>query len=145
MQRVLEITNGLGVDAVFDGVGKDTFDNNFKLLKRKGTLVSLGNASGAVPPFSPLKLAEKNIKLLRPVVMNYMVTPEEGTHYSKLFFDVVGKGTVKINIFHEYPFTAEGVQKAQTDLPRGKSTGKLIIKIGDQPYENVDGNHVSLL
>lgn len=63
--------------------------------------------------------------------MNYMVTPEEGTHYSKLFFDVVGKGVLKINIFHEYPFSAEGVQQAQTALLRGKSTGKLIIKIGD--------------
>lgn len=148
VQRVLEITNGVGVEAVFDGVGKDTyvclsyvtggllisafrFDNNFKLLKRKGTLVSLGNASGPVPPFSLLKLTEKNVKLLRPIVMNYMVTPEEGTRYSKLFFDVVGKGTVKINIFHEYPFSAEGVRQAQTDLHRGKSTGKLIVKIKD--------------
>lgn len=42
------------------------FDNDFKLLRRKGTLVSVGNASGAVPPFPPLKLAEKNIRLLRP-------------------------------------------------------------------------------
>ena len=100
-------------------------------MKRKGTLVSFGNASGAVPPFSPLKLMEKNLKLLRPAVFNYMITPEEGTHYSKLFLDVVGKGIVKINIFHEYPFSAEGVQQAQTDLPRGKSTGKLIVKIGD--------------
>lgn len=107
------------------------FDNNFKLLKRKGTLVSLGNASGPVPPFSLLKLTEKNVKLLRPIVMNYMVTPEEGTRYSKLFFDVVGKGAVKINIFHEYPFSAEGVRQAQTDLHRGKSTGKLIVKIKD--------------
>jgi len=130
-QRVLEITNGVGVDAVFDGVGKDTFENNFKLLKRKGTFVSFGNASGPIPPFSPLKLMEKNIKFIRPAVFNYMATPEEGTHYSKLFFDAVSKGVVKINIFHEYPFTAEGVQQAQTDLPRGKSTGKLIIKIGD--------------
>lgn len=107
------------------------FDNNFKLLKRKGTFISFGNASGAVPPFSLFKLADKNIRLLRPTVMNYMVTPEEGTYYSKLFFDVVGKGIVKINIFHEYPFSAEGVQQAQTDLPRGKSTGKLIVKIGN--------------
>jgi len=107
------------------------FDNDFKLLKRKGTLISFGNASGAVPPFSLFKLADKNIRLLRPVVMNYMVTPEEGTHYSKLFFNVVSQGIVKINIFHEYPFTAEGTRQAQTDLPRGKSTGKLIIKIGD--------------
>ena len=107
------------------------FDNDFKLLKRKGTIVTFGNASGPVPPFSLFKLSEKNVKLLRPIQGNYMVTPEEGTHYSKLFFDIVGKGIVRINIFHEYPFTAEGVRQAQTDLARGKSTGKLIIRIGD--------------
>ena len=100
-------------------------------MKRKGTLVSFGNASGPVPPVPLFKLTEKNIKLLRPTVLSYMVTPEEGTHYSNLFFDVVGKGVVKINIFHEYPFTAEGVRQAQADLPRGKSTGKLIIRIGN--------------
>lgn len=85
VQRVLELTNGEGVDAVFDGVGKDTyvsdvcsssfaydrfrddrFDNNFKLIRRKGTIVSYGNASGPVPPFAPIKLVEKNLKLLRP-------------------------------------------------------------------------------
>jgi NADPH2:quinone reductase len=66
VKRVLELTNNEGVDAVFDGVGKDTFDNNFKLIKRKGTIVSVGNASGAVEPFSLPKLVEKNVKLLRP-------------------------------------------------------------------------------
>ena len=85
VKRVLELTNNEGVDAVFDGVGKDTyvlffylsrtrtqvsdfisFDNNLKLIKRKGTLVSVGNASGPVDPFSILRLAEKNVKLLRP-------------------------------------------------------------------------------
>jgi len=131
VKRVEELTNGVGVDAVFDGVGKDTFDNNFKFLKRKGTIVSFGNASGIIPPFPPHKLTEKNIKLLRPTMGNYLFTPEEGTHYSNLFFKVMRSGTVKINIFHEYPFTAEGVRQAQTDLPKGISTGKLIIKIGD--------------
>ena len=85
VKRVLELTNNEGVDAVFDGVGKDTcvfffyllglelevtdlisFDNNFKLIKRKGTIVSVGNASGAVEPFLISKLVEKNVKLLRP-------------------------------------------------------------------------------
>ena len=107
------------------------FDLDFKLLKRKGTLVSYGNASGFVPPFSLLALTEKNLKLVSPSMLNYLVTPEEGTHYSKLFFDALSKGIVKVNIFHEYPFTAEGVQQAQTALPSGKSTGKLIIKIGN--------------
>ena len=85
VKKVLELTNNEGVDAVFDGVGKDTcvfifcllrtrddisnpirFDNNFKLIKRKGTIVSVGNASGAVDPVLLTKLVEKNVKLLRP-------------------------------------------------------------------------------
>lgn len=48
------------------------FDNNFKMIKRKGTIVSVGNASGAVEPFSLLRLVEKNVKLLRPTsVLSY--------------------------------------------------------------------------
>jgi len=66
VKRVLELTNNEGVDAVFDGVGKDTFDNNFKLIKRKGTIVSVGNASGAVEPVLLTKLVEKNVTLLHP-------------------------------------------------------------------------------
>lgn len=42
------------------------FDNNFKLIRRKGTIVSVGNASGPVEPFAPIRLIEKNLKLLRP-------------------------------------------------------------------------------
>ena len=64
-------------------------------------------------------------------MLNYLVTPEEGTHYSRLFFDALSQGVVKINVFREYPFTAEGMQQAQTELVGGKSTGKLIVKIGD--------------
>lgn len=91
--RVLEITNGEGVECVFDGVGKDTygifplqitislhnevrFDNNFKLIKRKGTIVSVGNASGTVPPFSPLRLVEKNVALLRPTYASISSTSQ---------------------------------------------------------------------
>lgn len=47
---------------VFDGVGKDTFDSDFDLVRRKGTIVTCGNASGPVPPFAPLKLGPKNLK-----------------------------------------------------------------------------------
>lgn len=129
VKRVLELTNGVGVDAVFDGVGKDTFDNNFKLIKRKGTIVSVGNASGAVEPFSVLRLAEKNLRLLRPSLSNYVYTPEESAYYSHKLFELVAKGALKIAVFEEYPFTAEGVQKAQRDLTGGKTTGKLVVKI----------------
>ncbi|KAL0565498.1 NADPH:quinone reductase [Marasmius crinis-equi] len=131
VQRVLEITNGEGVHAVFDGVGKDTFDSNFKMLRRKGTLVSVGNASGAVPPFPPIKLIEKNLKLLRPTMTHYTVTPDEVHYYGNKSFELIGNGVLKINIYKEYPFTAEGVQQAQKDLVGGKTTGKLVVKVQD--------------
>ncbi|KAJ7724252.1 NAD-P-binding protein [Mycena metata] len=129
VQRVLELTNGEGVDAVFDGVGKDTFDNNFKLLKRKGTLVSVGNASGAVPPFAPIRLVEKNLKLLRPTVANYTLTAEELYHYTTELYSLVADGTLNIKVHKEYPFTAEGAIQAQKDLTGGHTTGKLLIKV----------------
>lgn len=129
VQRVLELTNGVGVDAVFDGVGKDTFDSNFKMLKRKGTLVSVGNASGAVPPMAPIRLVEKNLKLLRPTVGNYAQTPEELYYYTTELFDMIASGNLKIRVHKEYPFTAEGAKEAQKDLTGGKTTGKLLIKV----------------
>ncbi|TFK26679.1 NAD(P)-binding protein [Coprinopsis marcescibilis] len=129
VQRVLELTNGEGVDAIFDGVGKDTFDNNFKMIKRKGTIVSVGNASGPVEPFSILRLGAKNIKLLRPAMFNYIYTIEEAAHYGQELFGKVDSGELKINIFKEYPFTAEGAAQAHSDLVGGKSTGKLLIKV----------------
>lgn len=52
VSKVMEITGGNGVDAVFDGVGKDTFEDDLKVVKRKGTVVSFGNASGTVPPLA---------------------------------------------------------------------------------------------
>ncbi|KAJ3798570.1 hypothetical protein GGU11DRAFT_723061 [Lentinula aff. detonsa] len=129
VKRVLEITNGVGVDAVFDGVGKDTFESNFEMLRRKGTLVSVGNASGAVPPMSPLKLLPKNLKLCRPTMNHYIVTPDEAYFYGDKLFEMISAGVLKINIFKEYPFTQEGAQQAQKDLTGGKTTGKLLINV----------------
>lgn len=131
VKRVLEITGGVGVNAIFDGVGKDTFENNFKMIKRKGTIVVVGAASGMPEPFSVVKLVEKNIKLLRPTMTNYVFEPEEAAYYGKKVFELVEDGTFKINIFKEYPFTAEGVEQAQKDLTGGKTTGKLIVKVSE--------------
>ncbi|KAJ8472564.1 hypothetical protein ONZ45_g16611 [Pleurotus djamor] len=129
VKKVLEITNGDGVHAIFDGVGKDTFENNFKMVKRKGTIVVVGNASGTVPPFPILKLVEKNVTILRPTMNNYLVTPSEILHYGNMLFSLVAEGALKVNVTKEYPFTAEGVQQAQQDLTGGKTVGKLIIKV----------------
>ena len=64
-------------------------------------------------------------------LMNYVVTPEEIYSYTSELFELIQSGTVKINIHHVYPFTAEGVQQSQRDLTGGKTVGKLLIKISD--------------
>ncbi|KAJ7070688.1 NAD(P)-binding protein [Mycena amicta] len=115
VKRVLELTNGVGVDAVFDGVGKDTFDNNFKLLKRNGTFVSLGNLSGGVP-------ASRRFP-------NYLQDPDEVYRYTTELWKTITDGKFKVPIHREYPFTALGMQQAQTDLVRGKTAGKVLVKV----------------
>ncbi|CAL1694611.1 unnamed protein product [Somion occarium] len=134
VERVLEITNGEGVHAVYDGVGKDTFMDNFKLVRRKGTLINVGNASGPVEPIPPLKLAGKNLKLVRPSMANYIVTPEESQYYTQQLFQELESGRLKVKIDGVYPFSTEGVRQAQTDLTTrgGKVAGKLLIKIADE-------------
>jgi len=122
---------GEGVHAVFDGVGKDTFEANFELLRRKGTLVTIGNASGTVPPFAPMKLAAKNLKLVRPTLHNYCHTREEFQPYAKELFDLIISKKLRLKLHKEegYPFTTEGVRQAHRDISSRASTGKLIIKV----------------
>lgn len=129
VKRVLELTDGKGANVIYDGVGKTTFDDDFKMIKRKGTIVTFGNASGPVEPMNLFKLVEKNVKLLRPTVLNYLVTLEERNSYSTELWGLVSSGALKINIHAEYPFTAEGVRQAHTDLTSGVTTGKLMIKV----------------
>ncbi len=124
---------------------------DFDILRRKGTLVAIGNASGPPDPISPLKLSAKNLKLLRPrqglitsslivrvpnrlfSMGNYITTPEEAHHYSQEVYNALKSGLFKIRICSVYPFTAEGVQDAQREIttPGGKLAGKILIKIAD--------------
>ncbi|KAE8212489.1 hypothetical protein CF327_g3867 [Tilletia walkeri] len=127
--KVLELTGGEGVHAIFDGVGKATWEGDFECIARKGTIVSFGNASGAVDPFSPLKLTAKNVKLVRPQLYGYVKTREETDRWSKELFDLIAAGHLKMNVHAEYPFTTEGIRQAQTDLTSRGTTGKLIVKI----------------
>jgi len=130
VERVLELTDGKGVNVIYDGVGKMTFDDDFKMIKRKGTIVTFGNASGPVEPVNLFKLV-KNVKLIRPSLFNYQVTLEERNSYGAELWKLVSSGALRINAHTEYPFTAEGVRKAHTDLTLGTTTGKLVIKVTD--------------
>lgn len=129
VQEVQRLTNGEGVKAVFDGVGKDTWEGNFDLIARKGTIVTCGNASGAVPPFNVLKLSAKNIKVVRPRMGAYVQTAAEFTAYATEYLSLLSSGQVRVNIHKEYPFSAEGVRQSQADITGGGTTGKLLINV----------------
>ncbi|KAJ9103633.1 hypothetical protein QFC19_004208 [Naganishia cerealis] len=124
--RVMEFTNGQGVEAVFDGVGKDTFEDDLKVVKRKGTLVSFGNASGVVPPFSITKLAPKCIKLLRPQVFGYIATREEFTTYTEELFRIIQQDKLDVKIHKIYEL--QDVQTVHRDLEGRKTMGKLLMR-----------------
>ena len=109
-EEVKKLTNGEGVAAVFDGVGKDTFELDLECLKRKGTLVSFGNASGAVPPLTIAKLSPKNVKLLRPTLFNYISTREEYETYADELFNMMLKDNMTARVHKVYPL--EDVQQA---------------------------------
>ncbi|CAG8656858.1 9253_t:CDS:2, partial [Cetraspora pellucida] len=76
VEEVMRITDNNGVHAIFDGVGKDTFETSLACARRLGSLISFGNASGVIPPFNLSRLSEKNLKLMRPTLFNYILTKE---------------------------------------------------------------------
>ena len=93
VERVKTLTNGEGVPVVFDSVGKDTFMDSLDCLQPRGMMVSFGNASGAVEPFSPGVLAAKgSLYLTRPTLANYMRTRAEIEETTTELFDVVSAG-----------------------------------------------------
>ncbi|KZV98629.1 NAD(P)-binding protein [Exidia glandulosa HHB12029] len=127
--RVLELTNGEGVHAVFDGVGKDTWELDFKVIRRLGTIVFVGNASGPVPPFPVLRLSEKNVKICRPTLVNSVADPVAAKRYADSLWSSITSGALKAKIHEEYPFSAEGLRKAHEDIAGRGTTGKLILKV----------------
>jgi len=132
VKRVLEITNGEGVHATYDGVGKDGAEIDFQIIRRKGTIVFVGNASGPVPPVAPLRLAPKNIKICRPVVDNYMETPAEYFYYGQKLNELLAQKKLTIRIHEVLPFDEVAVQQGERDLTGGKTVGKLIVKVADE-------------
>ncbi|KAK9477067.1 hypothetical protein V1514DRAFT_335090 [Lipomyces japonicus] len=127
VNEILKITNGKGVEAVFDGVGQATFEDSFAVVRRKGTLVTFGNASGPVPPLSVARLSQKNLKLLRPTLYNYITEPEEREFYINWLWRSIRDGSLNIKIFKVY--SLKDYAQAAHDLEERVSTGKLILKI----------------
>lgn len=126
LEKVMEVTGGEGVAAVYDSIGKDTWEDSLKAVKRKGTMVYFGNASGPVPPINIQLLSAKNIKVLRTRLYGYIDTQEEFDYYTTELFRLVKSNALKTRIHKTYPL--EQVQQAHIDLEGRKTVGKLLLK-----------------
>ena len=86
-KKVLELTDGKGVPVVYDGVGKSTFEKSLECLKTRGTMVSFGNASGALSPIDVTKMLQpKGLYFIRPSMGQYF-TKNELAEASKMLFE----------------------------------------------------------
>ena len=123
--RVRELTDGKGVSVVFDSVGKSTFLASLDSLKRRGLMVCVGTASGAIPPFDPQLLAMKgSLYLTRPALADYISDPAEKAELAGELFDHVGAGRIRIEINQRYALK-DAVQ-AHQDLEARRTTGSSI-------------------
>ena len=124
--KVLELTNNVGLPVVYDGVGKNTLEDSLGCLKMRGTMVSFGNASGKLDPVDVGKLiAPKGLYLTRPSIAHYTSTREELDEASNKLFEMVKSGAVKVEIFKKYALKDASI--AHQDLEGRRILGPAII------------------
>jgi NADPH:quinone reductase len=118
-----------GVHVVYDSVGQSTFMKSLDCLRPRGTMVSFGNASGAVTEFSPLTLSQKgSLFLTRPTLVNYTATIEELDWRANDVLNWLAQGKLKLHIYKVYPLS--DAAQAHSDLESRKTTGKLLLRVG---------------
>lgn len=123
---VRTLTGGAGVDVVYDGVGKDSWSASLASLKRRGLMVSYGNASGAVPPVSLLDLSRGgSLYVTRPTLFDYVATAEALAHTADRLFDRMQRGAVKAVIGQR--FALSEAAEAHRALEARQTTGSTVL------------------
>lgn len=125
VDRVKEITGGAGVAAVYDAVGKDTFDGGLECLAEFGTLATYGQTSGPVPPLDLGRLGAKALKIARGSLGPFSILPERRNPRAAALFEVLGGGAVKVEINHRYPL--KDAAQAHRDLEGRRTMGSSIL------------------
>ncbi len=125
-QAAREFSGGRGVDVVYDGVGKATFEGSLNSLRPRGLLASFGNASGAVPEFKLLVLSQKgSLFVTRPTLAHYTATPAELRKRSDDLFAWIADGSLKVTIGATFPL--KNVADAHRALEGRQTTGKVLL------------------
>jgi len=124
--QVRSLTDGEGVAAAYDSVGKDTFTNSLDCLRSHGTMVSYGNASGPVDPISLTELVTRgSLFLTRPALFDFIATPEELRSAAAELFAVIESGVVSIEVGQTWPL--EQVADAHRALESRQTTGSTLL------------------
>jgi NADPH2:quinone reductase len=119
-------TGGRGVDVVYDGVGKDTFEGSLNSLRPRGMLASFGNASGPVAAFSPLVLSQKgSLYLTRPTLAHYTQTSAELQARTDDLFRWLAAGELSVRIGASFPLAQAA--EAHRALEGRRTTGKVLL------------------
>ena len=124
--EVKRLTEGKGVDVVYDGVGKATFEKNLNVMRTRGMLVIYGMSSGAVPPVDPAKLSEKgSLYMARTTLAHFTATREELLARTSALFNLIAEGKLHMKVAKKYPL-AEAAQ-AHRDMEARTMAGKLLL------------------
>jgi len=124
--RVREITEGRGVDVVMDSIGAATFEASLDCLRPLGMMISYGNASGAVPPFSLAMLASRgSLQITRPTLFTHTANADTCQEMARHLFEKVTSGAVKIRI--DQSFALEQVADAHRALESRATTGSTVL------------------
>lgn len=120
------LTDGRGVDVVYDSVGKTTFEKSLNCMHPRGMLVLFGGSSGAVPPFDLIQLSTRgSLYVTRPTLKDYIATRAELEERSSAVLNWVAEGKLKVQAEHVYPLS--DAAQAQIDIAARNTTGKLLL------------------
>jgi NADPH2:quinone reductase len=124
--EVKRITDGKGVDVVYDSVGATTFQKSLNCIRPRGMMVTFGQSSGPVGQIDPLVLTQRgSLFLTRPMLAFHIATPEELAWRAGDLLGGIASG--KINIHIQKTYRLSEVQQAHRDLESRKTTGKLVL------------------
>ena len=124
--EVLNLTDGQGVEVVYDSVAKATWEKSINCLKPRGYMVFFGNASGPVPPIDPLLLSQQgSIYLTRPTLNSYTQTREEYLQRTREVMGWIQDGELDVRIGEEHPL--ENTAEAHNRLEGRQTTGKVLL------------------
>lgn len=126
VDAVDRITDGRKLPVVYDSVGEQTFLKSLDCLQPRGTMVTFGQASGPVAPFSPLLLAQKgSLYLTRPVLFNYIAGPQALARAAGELFDAVSSGSIKVTV--NQTFALREAAAAHAALESRATTGATVL------------------